>query len=1602
MNNVSALKENLMDTKLDDSSSASKKADVNHQNDRNHNGDLVEQDSVKDQARTVDTDGLNKSNKAAVGQINRKKDSTELCDDIEEISSDVDDFTDNKIDDEILEIKSNSSSDLYIVDENKDRPAIPKLRIKKDILFKVVPNEPTHSDSPKNNHSKQANKNNDVGCKNSNESEIPGTKVVAEETFSSELVRDKDTQEDVTAEKSAGAKEKRNSSKVASSGVEVANDDNETNVRENNSGEDGNSENTDVAIVNSFSEVVMEVDETDVAGEVSAVVVTKGNTIASKDVSSVQPMEVDEHLPAVNNSTQDADNIETITGDQSLSEEAVLKNPDINVCLLPVNSSDKTDTSSASHTDKTDENSKSSSDKDCRTSNDGSKGKEKETVSGGSTALLVPKPVSELTDNSKISPSSATAANTTNEDAAKKTIKVYIPPKKTPTTELVTVPVSPSLRDCLQCAKFTTCSTKITISGIDCYLCSKECIAEHKQLHRKAVAEGNVLLSSVAGSNTGLHTLVADNLPSSSNNTSNTPVLGAVSCKPTSSIVNPAASTSNVLTRRCTSCSKEIITGQENLLQWATMDFCSEDCLSNYQATTGSNCQLCNKAVSSVSLGKYSVRFGYDTRQFCTSQCLEEFKKGLKACSYCQRDLNSDGEGGESPGFLAPVGDKGQFKDFCSQDCLEKYDRMSNNLPEHVTANECAVCNKTKVVRVEVLTAEKTVQLCSDVCFNAFKFVNDKMKISFCFMCKKYFDISAYTEQIMYYDDQPMTFCTKTCMNVQVLSKRKICPCNWCKVKKYNFDMIRKKMPGNQIVYMCSLNCLALYQVSLKATIVKQNRLKCDWCLNVEKANFHLTMSDASLRNFCSFECVDKFRSQYKVGGSTKMVTTAAMIIAASGTTTNTTVNTLVAPPPNNTSNATVQNNITGNSLDLPVISSVHSLKKFETLTPRIVQKPSNQSEFPSVVSSAVVQQPTTVTAALQCPSTVSPSAGGPVSAAAQTQTVVEVLVRPKSPLVMKNKMTLVRVNRATKGTSYRPSRFSRGVQTEQGENDDLKSSCEDKALIPVPVPIYIPTPMAMYSVPVPTLIPVPIPVPIPVFIPTTKTLAEDILEDIKRIRETFPNNPIEAELVKMAEQVANKCKSKDADEAGPSSRLSGDEDMDVENNESRPSRFIEFEPLSVMEDSSSCGADNKTSSQQHSPENHAIDPLGSPAVNDSLDNEREGRTSDNGDRRPARMSTGIKCARKRLANTPQPGPASVKRKKAEELNRSINSKQVSVYKPDEHMKLKYTLGINAWKYFANNYNESLKKQCEDDDNGTAAAININKKLLKTDLLEMRHEELNEALTLLMSEGKLPNGENYSPDTKYYLALGIQYYLLNNGRIDNLFADPTYESFTDQLDNEASIFEETAASNGNNNIITRVIEEHLWEARQLGVHSPHVLLSTLMYLNTKYFNLTTLEEHLQLSFNHIIKRQSKRGTSATSSLLNNDEDLNHDDEYPNNTSVSSASHRNNNKLIVLRYYPSKETQGSNAKKLFYEQCENDEDPSRCPVRLYEFYLSRCPESVKSQDDIFYLQPERSCAPDSPVWYTSTPLSADLLKKMLNRMKMVKEINTAILAHQTNV
>ncbi|KAK9299987.1 hypothetical protein QLX08_007195 [Tetragonisca angustula] len=973
--------------------------------------------------------------------------------------------------------------------------------------------------------------------------------------------------------------------------------------------------------------------------------------------------------------------------------------------------------------------------------------------------------------------------------------------------------------------------------------------------------------------------------------------------------------------KRCANCLLIVEHNDERNLSWETMEFCNEECLGKFQTKYGSYCRNCNGSVQAVSLGKYCVRFGYDVRQFCCSTCLEEFKKGLKVCSYCQKDISSSTEG-----FLAPVGEKGQFKDFCTQDCMEKYSKMSSVEPPNMEKKCCSVCQEEKIVHCEVqIDRSDPVAICSEPCFAAFKFVK-KVDPEQCSTCKKFFELPNKKSSVVFYENEAHTFCSKTCLNIFIITNRKIVPCNWCKVKKYNFDMIKKELKTGQVMMMCSLNCLTLYQVSINAVSAK--RINCDFCKEFSQAQYHLTMSDATIRNFCSYHCVMNFQAQY---------TKSPITIPTGDDPVPTGMPKRTLPQRSINSNNQKANDIQ-NKKNMPVISSVTSLATIGNgqSSPTTQQNSVNNMLVPSV---AISQN--------------------------QTPQVIykqHIITRPPSPVQIHNKITQCKPVMHTKGVSVRPHPCTKATQT-----DGIQ-----QAVVPIPVPIYVPFPVHMYTMPFPVPLPFPLPIPVPIFIPTTRNSAKGIFKEIKRIQEKIPADPFEAELLMMAEMVATEKKTNETD-----SDSTDDRDEDAADRDHSHSGG--FSPEGV--DSSNTFGDDMLQMALKM----ATGELDEPAVDleaaltpNTITATQAPAQSDTAIENDVQSERLIVPSRGRKRMVPYK-PRSTPNKRGRRVSGANDMPLMPppepqpppqpriiepIEKPDANMALKYTFGVNAWRQWVIAKNAELEKQ-----NTPMRKM----KLFKTDLLQLTADELNYSLCLFVKEVRKPNGTEYAPDTIYYLCLGIQQYLFENNRIDNIFTDTYYERFTDCLNEVAKKF--SVLYNDTQYIVTRVEEEHLWECKQLGAHSPHVLLSTLMFFNTKHFNLVTVEEHMQLSFSHIMKHWKRN---------------------PATQPAAGAGKVPGSRNVLLRFYPPQSALGNSRKKKVYEQQENEENPLRCPVKLYEFYLSKCPESVKTRNDVFYLLPERSCVPDSPVWYSTSPLAKEHLIKMLYRIKMVKEINVALL------
>nr|XP_022915643.1 zinc finger MYM-type protein 3-like [Onthophagus taurus] len=923
--------------------------------------------------------------------------------------------------------------------------------------------------------------------------------------------------------------------------------------------------------------------------------------------------------------------------------------------------------------------------------------------------------------------------------------------------------------------------------------------------------------------------------------------------------------------RSCGECGTRL-TSVETFISWECLEFCEMKCLRSYQKKIGSFCASCKNQVSDVYLGKYCVRFGFDVRQFCCGTCLTEYKKGLKSCLFCRDQM-------EIPETTEEEATKSKGSDFCSKTCRDNYINLKEGIKED---GPCSVCHKQKLIEIEFTDKVKESRFCSEPCFKAFKYVNNISPVR-CGMCTKYY----YKQDLILYmvnsKGNIVRFCSRTCQNVYININRKIISCCWCKVKKYNFDMIQK-FEGDQCTMWCSLNCQVLYDATSHRKLEKR---KCNTCSNTGDMIYHIT-TNSGLKSYCSYKCIKNIPCN--------QVLRVADINAVPSFIKR------VAKKSLRKQSLPAQTTAS----QLPIITSVRSLANEQNRNVPSSPPPPPPQE----ISSPEIEKPIKYV----------------------------VVVRPPEQPEVRNVMTSAKAETTNAETS------AKVVMVDQETQTDLFNPTDIEVL---PVPVYIPQPIHMFNFIDLKPIPFPLPIPVPMLIPMTKTGTSGILKEFKTSQPT-PSDPYEQDLLVMAQLVAD-ADDKEAEE---------DQQPPESETEDNGADETSYSPESQEPQSTAFGDDVLQFALNINFTEPAVDLEGALTANTITANTstQSEETSPpkpvkntRGSRRRGRGSRGGR-GRGRPSNVQEP-PV--------EKDPSPEPPSEPAEKPDANMCLKYTFGVNAWKQWVTNKNQELEK--------TSRRV----KLFKTDLLQLTSDELNFSLCLFIKEVRKPNGSEYAPDTIYYLCLGIQQYLFENGRIDNIFCDPYYESFTDSLDEICKKF--STLYNDSQYIVTRVEEEHLWESKQLGAHSPHVLLSTLMFFNTKHFNLTNVEEHMQLSFSHIMKHWKR---------------------VPNTPGTSKNTSSRN---ILLRFYPPQTAVEGNRKKKVYEQQENEENPIRCPVKLYEFYLSKCPESVKTRNDVFYLQPERSCVPDSPVWYSTMALGKDGLEKMLHRVKMVKEINVALLS-----
>ncbi|XP_053295434.1 zinc finger MYM-type protein 2 isoform X2 [Pleuronectes platessa] len=987
------------------------------------------------------------------------------------------------------------------------------------------------------------------------------------------------------------------------------------------------------------------------------------------------------------------------------------------------------------------------------------------------------------------------------------------------------------------------------------------------------------------------------------------------------------------LKTKCTVCGQLTEIRHEVSFKTVTHKICSDACFNVYRRANGlimNCCEQCGDYLPTRASANHFLLVDGQQKRFCCHTCIREFKQAhskLASCASC-KTLIKTGE------VLHSLGATGTMCSFCSVNCMNKGKLTSTSFIN--TEPSCHFCKRNSLPQYQATLPEGNIlNFCSSQCVTKFQnatlqtatngetplsTTNNTVQLK-CNYCRGAFSLKP---EILDWEDRVFQFCSKACCEDYKKLHCIVTFCEYCQEEKtlhetVNFSGVKRPF--------CSEGCKLLY----KQDFIKRLGLKCVSCNHCSQlCKRALTRQLGGMtRDFCSEGCAKKFHDWYHKAARCDC--------------------------------CKVQGNLTESVMwrsEMKQFCDQECLLKFycQQNDPIMVTQRGPENSGLGIVAQGA--KPGHVNQG-----TVAYAGGG--------------LMRD-----VKNKAVLCKPLTLTKATYCKPHMQSKLLQTDI--DDGVK---REYVPVPIPVPVFIPMPMNMYSQMTPTPVSLPIPVPVPIFLPTTLQGAEQIIQTIRDLKTKLASDSLEAELISLANMIAEEqkpandeseqqtgsvsdvkpvkvkreCEGEDA--SGSSSEK--EEDKEEEEEEKEEEEEVEGkEETEVEEEEEEEKEEEEEEEEKYEPDldleadfPQASDPV---PVFEGMDDDmgfslppvlaEEKEESEETSPRPMPMRKG----NKRLAVEEGSDSAS-----------SPSSNPAGIRSGGRSLPLKARYGINAWKRWA------LSRSHQSDD--TKVKDGSKPARSKSNLLSLSSEELNGALSRFVSEVCRTNGERYSPDSILYLCLGIQQHLQAKGRKDDLFSDICYQQFGEDLNKVLKDWQPSVLPDGS--LWGRVEEQSLWSSGQLGEQSPAALLRSLVYLNTKYFGLRTVEQHLRLSFANVYGPDTVHPVTKETNVCIRVPSISQDNH------VQTESRKRKRKL---------------------EEGDQDDDSGgstvRCPVKkhechLYDLYRSKCPTLLRERLDIFYVQPDPACSPDDPLWFSSTPLERCILESLLTRVLLVRDIYT---------
>ncbi|XP_055027739.2 zinc finger MYM-type protein 4 isoform X5 [Misgurnus anguillicaudatus] len=998
---------------------------------------------------------------------------------------------------------------------------------------------------------------------------------------------------------------------------------------------------------------------------------------------------------------------------------------------------------------------------------------------------------------------------------------------------------------------------------------------------------------------------------------------------------------------------------------------CSDECFARFRSSRNLYMSYCENCGNCTASGNYHlVQIEDGIKKFCSTECITTYKqksdKRLR-CPYCQEiklvDQMIDGTNihgvteffcsqrcvamsqaspsltGTSfpctsckklavPQYHLAIAD-GSIRNFCSLDCVAKFQDKMNTPEPHNQINGNSHEPQNVAPSQPPIEQPQSTQTSSSTVPGPSQnpvpphvpgLVNpqDAMQqgpgkapsapYKMYLTCKQC-DCQFYEKpEVFQYKGHSGIFCTRACCETYKRENNVKAVCEYCKLEKVVKDVITYE---KQQRYFCCEGCKLLF----KHDLTKRQGVQFRFCANCQNMT-HKTVQNffgGKLEEFCTEDCMSQytvlFYEMAKCYGCKKQGSLKESLALYGQKKYFCNMNCLML-----FCSKSVLNNKRPNS----TVSN----------TSTTVQAPLSISKDMPVIGGVVslastLPGNTAVTGALPTSNASSKNIGE-----ASTQTDAAVPGTPNRRM-LKNKALMCRPITEEQGVQCQPEHptpptLAETVIDENGEKVRLVPFP-----VPIPMPVYIPVPMHLYTQYTPFPLGVPLPVPVPIVIPGSEGAAE-------------PNDhksslPAQSSVEEDEDKGKDKPVSHDQ-----GSTYSGDLESEARST-----------PL--------CWADNEepgASGKQLVPSSEQEDPQAAPATSASpehpdLEDDIPRSSTDPCLTKENRLVLTLKRRRKAKDGYPA---------KKRGRKRSGPDASGGVWLSTTSSKLNQAYGVAAWSCWVKKRTE---RTADEEDQQSSGRM-----VMKQDVLQCSFAELNYGLCRFIKEARRPNGEVYKPDSIYYLCLGIQQCLLENGRLENIFTDSLYSEFISEITKLLRDWANTLPPGGYMN--SRVEEEYLWECKQLGALSPIVLLNTLLFFVTKMLNLKTVEQHRRLTFANVTQC-TKTTKTGTSSYLKFKLPIKEE-----TTDKKGAGKRKKEEEVV--------------DEEFVEMPENSENPLRCPVRLYQFYLSKCLISVRERPDLFYLQPESSCHPGSPVWYSAQPLDTSMMESMLTRIIVVRDVH----------